>query len=314
MAIPKYDETKPITQKQETVIKEEYDPYSGVDDFEDSGSYGDANEFTYSEMNQYSSNINADDDSYDPYVDGDTFGESDVIYNNPEWGTYTPTKQLDSSIGQGGQTNISTSNNGSSNPANTTPKPSNITVSQLKRIFKLKKYKWIEPFQLIGVRNADKPNNWNDTMLVVYDDIVEEFECTTKPGVYYLKKLLNSKGCSILKEGQFTYKLGYHKQTNSARYRALNPTYNLPVHRDPTKNGTFHYNINSSEGGGINIHSTKVGTEKSSPGSGVKSWSAGCQVIHYWSDFQRFMSLCEKYRTKLEGGIYQYTLLNASDF
>ena len=325
MAIPSYEQTTPVSNEQVKKIMED-DPYNNSSNGDDL--YGDAEMIDESYF--VDSDIDADDeDNYDPYKNVGNENVS-MIYVNPEWGTYTSTEFDDLNVtstddgkitGAGGSTtNSSVPTGGSTNPANTIPKPSNITVTQLKQIFKKKKYKWVEPFQIIGIRNADKPNQWNDTMLVVYGDEVEEFDCTTKPGVTHLKKPPVSKGCAILKEGQFTYRLGYHKQSNSSRYRALNPTYNLPVHRDPTKDGTFHYNINSGTGQGINIHRGAGADARygpytiKNPGSGVNNWSAGCQVLHYYPDWQRFISLCEKYESKLDKGHFQYTLLNASDF
>ena len=104
-----------------------------------------------------------------------------------------------------------------------------------------------------------------------------------------------------------------HKQTNSNRYKALNPNKNLPVHRDPVGDGTFHYNVNSGNGQGINIHRGHINYSPNSPGSGVNGYSAGCQVIHYYVDWLRFIGLCEEYEYKVNNTFY-YTLINAADF
>ena len=77
------------------------------------------------------------------------------------------------------------------------------TIEQLKAEFNRLGYQWSN-FMIVGIRSkADIPDAFDDLIGLVENDSVTWFNATTNPGVAYLKKLLNPKGCAVLKPGQY---------------------------------------------------------------------------------------------------------------
>lgn len=135
----------------------------------------------------------------------------------------------------------------------------------------------------------------------------ESYRATTLPGKYYMiYKLLNVKGCAILKEQQIIngYKIGYHKDT----YPALVQAKPFKIFRDGNQDEVFDYDLEDFGYFGINIH--RAGKDDTTPKVG--SYSAGCQVFKKNSDFLAFMNICEKAARNF-GNRFTYTLINEQD-
>jgi len=167
---------------------------------------------------------------------------------------------------------------------------------------------------LIGVRNPDNVNEWNDTFLLVYQigstKVVHEMnDFTTDPGSYYLqKKFLSPKGCAILAEGQYrgVWKLGMHgKKPYPALVQLGGP---VTVYRDRDKDNELDFNPDSKEKGwfGINLHHGYDSAD-------INWNSAGCQVFKYSSDLNKVLSVVRTSKN-LYGNSFTYTLLNERDF
>jgi len=133
---------------------------------------------------------------------------------------------------------------------------------------------------------------------------------TTDPGLYYQNvRLLNEKGCAIIKPGQYLncYQLGKHIKSD---HRALIQTGGkITVYRDNDRDGIAE-NLGVEETGffGCNIHGAKKLTKTAKIGA----YSAGCQVFEDWFRKEEFISLCEEFKTA-NGNRFTYTLLNEAD-
>ncbi len=172
---------------------------------------------------------------------------------------------------------------------------------------------------IIGVRKNFSDNTFNDLIYVAYkdpyteSDVVESFQCTTKPGRYYLENPMNNEGTAIIKEGQYrgAYKIGRHKS-----YEALEQKADMTYYRDNNKDDVPDYDGKMFTGNfKTNIH--RAGETGLS--TIVDKWSAGCQVItgknviDGYINFLRFMSLCHSSKD-IYGNSFTYTLLNEKDF
>lgn len=169
---------------------------------------------------------------------------------------------------------------------------------------------------IIGVRNllqGDKQNNdFNDALVCIYKDqndtwIKQIWECTTDPGITYLKSPINSKGCGILVPGQYkgVYQIGLHQ----GKYEALVQRGVLKVYRDNNRDNVLDFDPNTIEEGsnfGVNIH--KAGSDSKI----INNWSALCQVFKKEDNFDEFMKLCKKAR-ELYGNKFTYTLITTDD-
>lgn len=194
-----------------------------------------------------------------------------------------------------------------------------LTIKQVKDAVLAKKYVWFEDeknksydVNIVGVRTNNKKitNKFDDFITLSFKNEKGEWQfyawqCTCDPGVYYMrKKLLSSKGCARLKEGQ--YRSSHHIALHQGKYEALCQQKPVTVYRDA--NLDDNYDEAKTETGlfGINIH--KGGADSLT----VDNWSAGCTVFKRQKDFNEFMSLCKKAKA-IHGNSFTYTLILSSD-
>lgn len=172
-----------------------------------------------------------------------------------------------------------------------------------------------KPYNLniIGVRNNNrKPNSFDDWIVVLWKYkgkwSFKSYQATTDPGLYYLWHPSSPSGTAILKEGQYqnSFKLGLHK----GKYKALVQAKPLTVIRDFNRDSFLDYSSGIEETGmfGINIHYSK----QSGTTINVNQWSAGCQVIADFKEYNEFIQICIK-AEKFWGNSFSYTLLNHAD-
>ena len=138
----------------------------------------------------------------------------------------------------------------------------------------------------------------------------EIFNCTTDPGDDWMDKPMNSKGCAILKPGQYpkSHKLRLHQ----GRYLALGQQNNVTVYRDRDRDGKYDFDESTVDTGlyGINIHRATKYAGKTS--TYVDKWSAGCQVIASNDDWHCFLDICQTARDKWSNN-FTYTLITSND-
>lgn len=194
-----------------------------------------------------------------------------------------------------------------------------ITFNSVYNALKSKNYEIFEtdtsPYNLniIGIRNNNRiPNSFDDRIVVMWKYKGQwnfnQYQATTDPGLYYLNHPISPLGTAILKEGQYLhcYCLGLHQ----GKYKALVQFMPITVIRDFNRDNYLDLTSGREETGifGINIHRANL-TGKT---INVNQWSAGCQVFADSSEFNNFISLCEKAQ-KYWGKTFSYTLINTSD-
>lgn len=191
----------------------------------------------------------------------------------------------------------------------------NLSIDTLKTAISKKGYKWFNDRpNIIGIRSTlNVPDVFNDILCLVYIDggveKISYFPITTEPGVYYQKKLLNAKGCAVLKAGQYIdcYSIGFHQ--NKPDHTALVQVGKVTVYRDGDLDGLAEEQGEEQTGlFGINIHGAIKGTKTEKIGQ----WSAGCQVLPIWKDKEFLIDVCNKFWT-ITGNRFTYTLLKESD-
>jgi hypothetical protein len=137
-------------------------------------------------------------------------------------------------------------------------------------------------------------------------DRLKIYVITTDPGTYYQTvRLLNSKGCAVVKPGQYSncYQLGNHIKSD---HKALVQTGGkITVYRDNDRDGIAE-DLGVEESGffGCNIHGAKKLTKTDKIGA----WSAGCQVFEEWKNKEEFITICEQFKN-VTGNKYSYTLI-----
>lgn len=166
---------------------------------------------------------------------------------------------------------------------------------------------------ITGIRSPTRvANAFDDRLIVSYklDNIwiSETFEITSDPGSPYLVNPINNAGCAVLKEGQWRgcYTIGLHR----GKYQALVQSGKVQVYRDNNRDNIIDMNPGSVQEGyfGINIH------KRDGDSDTVNGASAGCQVFRYETEFDRFMTLCNRQVAVRGFKTFTYTLLNEPDW
>ena len=166
---------------------------------------------------------------------------------------------------------------------------------------------------IVGIRSRVRRANKFDDFIIVFYRLDEQwcymaFPATTDPGVYWLEHPLSKLGTAILKPGQYrsAYKIFKHR----GKYDALIQRKPVVVLRDPNCDTYLDVDRATEETGlfGINIHCAAWEGKSIQ----VDKWSAGCQVVQDWYDFQILMALAQA-GAKKYGNSFTYTLLNEED-
>jgi hypothetical protein len=196
------------------------------------------------------------------------------------------------------------------------------TREQIEETMTSKSYKYFTggdyDVNIIGVRNSDTKNRvtnaFDDCMTLSYKVEGEWkfhcYKCTTDPGTHWVENIMREDGVAILKPGQYR---GSHKiRLHQGKYEALGQKKPLLVYRDDNRDNNYDLLEESVQEGlfGINIH--RATGKKGGKSTRVDKWSAGCQVIASYDDFEEFLGIC-KQASDIWGNSFSYTLLESKD-
>ncbi len=173
-----------------------------------------------------------------------------------------------------------------------------------------------KPYNLniVGIRSAQPTTNkFNDLMCVFWKYEGQwnmyKMQCTTLPGLYWLENPMNSKGCAILKEGQYkgVYEIDLHNGKYEAICQRLGP---VTVYRDDDKDTEYDMLEGTEQTGmfGINLHRASAYKELDD----VDKNSAGCQVIQDPNEYEVHMGVANM-AAEIWGNKFTYTLINEND-
>ena len=173
-----------------------------------------------------------------------------------------------------------------------------------------------KPYNLniVGIRAAQPTTNkFNDLMCVFWKYEgqwnIYKMQCTTLPGLYWLENPMNSKGCAILKEGQYkgVYEIDLHNGKYEAICQRLGP---VTVYRDDDKDTEYDMLEGTEQTGmfGINLHRASAYKELDD----VDKNSAGCQVIQDPNEYEVHMGVANM-AAEIWGNKFTYTLINEND-
>lgn len=172
-----------------------------------------------------------------------------------------------------------------------------------------------KPYNLniVGVRTMENVvNTFNDWIYLFWKYKGQwsslGFECTTDPGLYWLKTPGNPLGAAILKEGQYRgmWELGKHQ----GKYDALVQRGACTVIRDYDRDEFLDYDSKREETGLFGINHHRANSKKESVQ--VNKWSAGCVVTANPFDFNIEMAIFKAARDNF-GNKFSFTLLNEKD-
>lgn len=195
-----------------------------------------------------------------------------------------------------------------------------ITLESVENAFKKNEYKYCTNgdynLNIFGIRNEDDKdaNTFNDVVGVTYKEngkwVLKKFDATTDPGTTYRLTPCAASGTAILVPNQYpgTWQLGLHQ----GKYRALVQRKPVTVYRDNNKDNKLDFNVRTETGFfGVNVHRSRG--LPGSKGINVFNFSAGCQVIASYDEFQEFIKLCDISAKKF-GNSFTYTLFTQSQF
>ena len=168
------------------------------------------------------------------------------------------------------------------------------TIQELKNEFTRLNYKWYD-FQFIGVRSkANLKNQFDDLFMVIENDKISYYTCTTNAGTHWLKNLLNPKGTAVLVPNQYvdTWKIGLHQ----GKYEAFCQAKPVTVYRDKDLNDKAEETAVTETGiFGINIHRAN----DKMVSKFIDKWSAGCMVLNNPADFKKVLDLAKESKKPL---------------
>jgi len=115
---------------------------------------------------------------------------------------------------------------------------------------------------------------------------------------------------AILKEGQ--YRGAYVIDKHRGQYPALCQNGSVTVYRDKDMDDEYDLHEEDVQKGiyGINIH--RATANRGQKSTQVDKWSAGCQVVASYDDFEEFMEIMQRSR-KAFGNAFTYTLISSAD-
>jgi hypothetical protein len=154
---------------------------------------------------------------------------------------------------------------------------------------------YIEGMNLDGTPNKNKPNQFNDLRLLIEviegkPRIVQKWEATTEPGIYYTENPQHEQGAFRIKPGQYkAWKVGYHWGNGGGEvHEALEQIKPISGYRDLHKTyqreGKLYtglYDINQHHGSDV-------------PVDNIGYYAAGCLVGRTIKGHQEFMSLLKQ--------------------
>lgn len=165
-----------------------------------------------------------------------------------------------------------------------------MTLEQIKELYKKHNYKFFDKgdynLNFFAIRNNQLlDDKFGCDFYLVYKQGIDGWQIkswkgTTKPGIYYSKKLLNTKGVAILKNKQYKYKLGLHKSKE-----ALVPAESFEIWRDKNGDGKVDKTVTDNGWFSTNFHRAGVDSKL------IGKWSAGCMVIAKEKDFLEMMNI-----------------------
>ena len=196
------------------------------------------------------------------------------------------------------------------------------TRQQIEEALKVKNYKWFEKgdynLNIVGVRNSETlnkvTNKFDDYITLSYKIDGKWqfhcFDCTTDPGTHWVENVMNDKGVTILKPGQ--YRKSHKLRLHGGKYLALGQQNPLTVYRDNNRDAKYNLDESKTDTGifGINIHRASKYEGKKS--TNINKWSAGCQVIAANDDWHEFLDICQQAR-EVWSNNFTYTLIESKD-
>lgn len=200
----------------------------------------------------------------------------------------------------------------------TAMKLSKLQTYNFEQLFKKKGYAYFTNgaynLNIIGIRTKGTKvtNLFDDYIVVIYktakgNEVRNIYRATTDPGTYFMKSPMNDNGTAIIVPGQYrgAYQIGLHK----GKYKALCQRKPIKVYRDKNKDMIYDFEPKTIQEGifGCNIHKAGAASKY------VNNWSAGCQVIAAYNDFQNLMYLANKQIEHGHGKTFTYTLLKEED-
>ncbi len=169
---------------------------------------------------------------------------------------------------------------------------------------------------IVGIRSEwNAPDHFDDYICVFYDApengglrrLLHVFSATTDPGLPWLKNPMNSKGCAVLKPGQYKgmWKMGLHHGREALIQ--VNPcTVYRDANRDNVIDGAGTGTIEDTGLFGIDMH------DAGNDAITVGKWSAGCQVTKRKCDMNFILWLAQKQEVSKKGDHFTYTLLESN--
>lgn len=168
---------------------------------------------------------------------------------------------------------------------------------------------------IFGIRANDYLSNYfNDVIGITYLEkgkwVVKKYTATTDPGLYYRLHPMHDQGTAIIVPGQYrgVYQIGLHQ----GKYEALVQRKPMKYWRDSDLNSSLDFvSPIISDMANTNLH--RATNQPNGTSKLVDKWSAGCQCLASYNDFDEFMTIARRAKD-LFGNSFTYTLFTEDNF
>jgi hypothetical protein len=181
-----------------------------------------------------------------------------------------------------------------------------LTLAKIKEAYKKKGYTWFEDkVNIGGIRtNKNDVDRWNDFIFIEHKGVFHIFQGTTRPGKYWLQHPMRDAGTFVMVPEQYIdcWKKGMH-----SGYPALVQCKPIKGWRDSDKDEIVDPDKTKiyTDGQNVDIHHAHQYVKQVV----IDKYSAGCQVICDFSDWQNFFEIYSEAMQEF----YSYTLIEEND-
>lgn len=194
-----------------------------------------------------------------------------------------------------------------------------LTYTKIQNLYKEKEYIFFDKGQynlnLFAIRsNNIVADSFDDVFGIAYKDMnfmpqIFTCNCTTDPGKYYLKNLMDSGGAAIVVPGQYRNLWQIGTFYNKLALLQISP---IKIYRDKNRDEILDLNPKSITEGiyGIFFH---YHYQSETHAKYIEKSSAGCIVPQTFYDYRTIMELCVRQTQFKFGKNFTFTLFEEND-
>lgn len=172
---------------------------------------------------------------------------------------------------------------------------------------------------MVAIRSKNQlSNSFDDFFIPIYRNAsraykIEPFTSTTDSGLYYLKNPMKKAGTAILVPNVQTRGSHRFQKNGHKGYTAFRQIKPMPIVRNNAKDGKLHFELYENpkniiyENCSANIH--RATPKELLASTVVGKWSAACQVLAEYFEWQRLCQLARRQMSAGHGDTFSFGII-----